>query len=77
MMKRGCKLIVIDEFQEVKDIVCVCDKCLKSDVCSKQEMLREAFKETKERYVDIEYFSIGINCKHFASGKKENLRGKR
>ena len=40
-------------------------------------MLRESFKETKERYADIEYFSIGINCKHFASGKKENLRGKR
>lgn len=76
-MKRGCKLIVIDEFQEAKDIACVCDKCLKSDVCSKQEMLREAFKETKERYADIEYFNIRINCKHYERGRKENLRGRK
>ena len=70
-------MIVIDELQEVKDIICVCDKCLKSDVCSKQEMLREAFKETKERYADIEYFSIRINCKHYERGKKENLIGRK
>lgn len=66
-------MIVDNEFQEI----CVCDKCLKSDVCSKQEELRDAFKDMKERYADIEYFRIKINCKHYARGNKEEMRGNR
>lgn len=44
---------------------CVCDHCIKADVCSKQDILKSAVQDTDEQYEDINFFNIMIKCNHY------------
>lgn len=53
---------------------CICNECLKGDVCAKRKELEDAYNDTIKAYEDFDYFIFTVYCKFFVDCKNNIYR---
>lgn len=54
-----------------------CENCMKKDVCSKKEAMKDAVKflEDKSKAKKYQHLNFEVNCNSFVKEEKFNIKG--